>query len=276
MTNDPSKAFQKPTIRPFDVANRAAQLKPVETPRERLHLQPFPYNKDVSYLDVVAAVGNVPGTSNQFNIAKPTMVCVDGFYTAGGTLHDLGAIKLWFQGDGGGFDERQQFLNAGPYWYFPRAGRYFLRGAIAATPIGGAIIVPQAVFHCSIHEDIDPLLAQAILQSTKTRCSGSIVRAIGAAAVVVFQPPSVVAASMNPPAAQIDVNGMLNHCHRITFSNCGANPVSIAINDKTPSATEGFILPANSPPLTVNMGGISTVYCFSTLGTNVYAYYEFI
>lgn len=263
-----------PEVKPFVAAAGRAMNAPVDSTMSNVRRQAMPYTKDIAYVDVVSAPGNITGTSNQIRVLRPTLVSVDGFFTSGATPHDFGGIKLWMQGDGAGFDERQEFFHSGPYFYLPKAGIYYLRGSLLSTPLGGAIVSNAAMFRCSVHEDVDPLLAAALLQTANTKYCAMGSRTIAAATVTAYQPPAVAPSSTVPPGTILDANGMAIHAHRITFTNVGANPATFGVNFKTPTATVGIAL-AVGASYTVNVGGVNTVYFFSTAGTDILGYYEY-
>jgi hypothetical protein len=270
-------AMSQPKQETFKAAARVAVENPVDTPIERLRQCKPPIRFQMQYIDVVAAIGNVTGNSNRIKVRGPAMLVIDGLVNDPGAspVFDVGGIEIWVTTGNGPQGEFAKIPNVGPYFYLPEAGEYWVRGYLLTNPIAGAIILPTVYFNCTLYEGIDPIFASALLSTTRTSWTQHQGTSVGVAAVQALRPPNA-AGIHDAPSTNTPPYGNLAHCKAVTISNSGtANPVSIGVNNSAINAIGGVVL-APAQNVRFEVGGIFTLYAFSTLGTNVVAVFEFI
>ncbi len=259
---------------PFSPADDAPLRAPTTIPNRYPEKGQPNTNKRIFYLDVFAATP--PGISNQIEVSSPSILEINGWRTDqfAGQFHDIGAMKFWLSTDNGPAEEFGYNLAAGPYYYMPKPGRYYLRGALAGTPLGGTLSTNGTFLNCSVFQDIDPQLGAALMNEPRSRITMTTSETVGAAVAQACVPP-LVANVAQAPATPLLTFGNAGRIKGVLVSNSGAGAAFVAVNMKTVAAGVGINLPVNSPPVYIPMRGISTLYAFSTAGTTLSITWEY-
>lgn len=266
---------QPPSVQEFNPAVVRSVQSPIVPRYEKLEVQTPPVHLQMDYYDVVAAIPNTVGNTNQLRTRGPSLLVIDGYKNTQATPHDLGGIELWCATENGPGEELGKVVHCGPYFFLPFAGKYYIRGYLLETPILGPTPPVGAHFPCTLYEGIDPALAIAMMQTGRVSHVQTRSTTIGAATVTPLLPP-VAAGYHGAPAILVDPFSMSAHCRAVTISNSGAtNPVTVAVNNKSINAFGAHLL-TTGQSTRFEVGGIFTIYAFSTVGTTVSATWEYI